>query len=557
MDYSTMPDGDSNVLVQRALAVLAQADVGAIRREDFLGVEHTVIPVIALVEGVHRASNSPSPELALASEFGKHPQSWTGRPVTLDHPERDGSKVSANSPDVLEEDSFGMVFNTTVESSKLKMEAWINPERVMALGGEFQDTVTALEAGEVIEVSTGFFLSLDPSEGRFNGEAFEGIWRDIVPDHLAILPPGKTGACSIADGCGTNRMNSDCGCEGDCALQSRRYEVLDMPVPNTPAPGGPLQPDPEVVVIPDPTHRSMNVEGDERPWFARFAEVYHRFVNLFGSSFTVASLSDNDTRTAIDIALQADGSPGWRDIVAVFADDGEFVYFLSTWEEDGFFRRSFEIAADGTVTLGDDQVQVRPVTEFVPVNTDTRENAMSKKDMVDALIANERTRFTEESRPILEGLDEAALAFLEPMDQVEPEPDPDPDLQLNPDPDSETTAEKLAAASAPPKTADEYIAAAPDGIKGVLTEGLARYNEEHTFFVAGLVACERSQYTKAELEGKDLSELRKMARLAAVPDFRGAAGATSHLALVQGGDSPDSEQPDPPPQAFGPDAVQA
>ena len=94
---------------KRALVVAGIADVAAIREETFQGKDFLVVPVIALVEGVHQASNAPAPELALASEFGKYPQGWDGRPVLLSHPQREGSPVSANSPEVLEDQSFEQI----------------------------------------------------------------------------------------------------------------------------------------------------------------------------------------------------------------------------------------------------------------------------------------------------------------------------------------------------------------------------------------------------------------------------------------------------------------
>ena len=56
-----------------ALYILVEADTDAIRTDTFMDQEHMVVPVIALVEGVVHASNSPVPELALASEFARHP----------------------------------------------------------------------------------------------------------------------------------------------------------------------------------------------------------------------------------------------------------------------------------------------------------------------------------------------------------------------------------------------------------------------------------------------------------------------------------------------------
>ena len=65
---------------------IMRANTEASRRETFNGVEHLVVPLVALVEGVLQSSNAETPELALASEFGKHFKGWNGRPVVVNHP---------------------------------------------------------------------------------------------------------------------------------------------------------------------------------------------------------------------------------------------------------------------------------------------------------------------------------------------------------------------------------------------------------------------------------------------------------------------------------------
>ena len=168
------------------------------RREIYDGKEHLVVPVVMIVEGVLNGALVP------ASEFGKFPNAWNGRPVPVLHPEERGQPISANRPDVIDRNTIGTIFNTTVENGKLKAEAWINTEKARRLG--FGDLLTMLEAGEVVEVSTGYFADDDPRAGEFNGTAYQMIHRNLRPDHLALLP-GEIGACSVADGCGT-RVNS-------------------------------------------------------------------------------------------------------------------------------------------------------------------------------------------------------------------------------------------------------------------------------------------------------------------------------------------------------------
>src|SRR5215475_3950589 len=191
----------------RAMYVTAEIQAAEIRTGSLQGRDQVIVPVVALVEGVLHPSNAEYPELALASEFGHFPDGWNGRPVVLNHPKVDGEPVSANSPRVMNNGVFGQLFNTVLDGTKLKSEMWLDVNRANELGGQEQDAVERLQAGEMMEVSTGLFMDLDATEGTFNGEKFIGIWRNIVPDHLAVLPPGTIGACSVADGCGAPRAN--------------------------------------------------------------------------------------------------------------------------------------------------------------------------------------------------------------------------------------------------------------------------------------------------------------------------------------------------------------
>ncbi len=194
---------------RRYLVVNAKTKSDEARTETFNGREYRVVPVVALVEGVIWPSNAPSAELALASEFGYAVGGWNGRPVVMNHPEdEEGVKISANSPKVLESHQLGYLFNSGMNDKKLTSEIWLDVERCNTLGGAAAEVVTRLDNKETLEVSTGLFMKLEDKKGVFNGSRYNGVWKQIVPDHLAILPKGMTGACSIADGCGAPRVNA-------------------------------------------------------------------------------------------------------------------------------------------------------------------------------------------------------------------------------------------------------------------------------------------------------------------------------------------------------------
>ena len=169
-----------------------ESNAGKMRYDTMNSKKYMVIPVSMIVEGVlNRAFVS-------AAEFT--PEGWNGRPVTVNHPQVDGKDVSANSPKVLEQYAIGQIFNATLEGDKLKAEAWIDIAQAEKMG--HSKLLKELKAAKKIEVSTGYFAKIEASEGEIKGNKYGVAHKDIKPDHLAILP-NDTGACSVADGCGT------------------------------------------------------------------------------------------------------------------------------------------------------------------------------------------------------------------------------------------------------------------------------------------------------------------------------------------------------------------
>lgn len=173
----------------------------SVRREVHEGVEHLVVPAVLIVEGVLNDA------LVLATEFGRHVESWNDRAIPVLHPQDRGEYISAGRPDVVEKNTIGRVYNARVDGPKLKAELWINLEKARRLG--YGQLVDALAAGEIVEISTGYFADDENKSGEHNGIGYNTIHRNIRPDHLALLP-GEIGACSVADGCGT-RVNSQKG----------------------------------------------------------------------------------------------------------------------------------------------------------------------------------------------------------------------------------------------------------------------------------------------------------------------------------------------------------
>lgn len=189
--------------------------------------KYMVVPVVMMVEGVHRGSHGPL--LHTIDELGKFPASWNKIPVVIDHPtDNEGHNISANSPEVLEQSAVGDVFNTHVNGNRLMAEAWIDPDKLKEVS---PNTLEEIKETKIIEVSVGVFVDHEEVEnGDWNGEAYKAIARNHRPDHLALLP-NSTGACSVKDGCGIrtnkkgeNKMDQKTFAE----LQSNGLFALDI-----------------------------------------------------------------------------------------------------------------------------------------------------------------------------------------------------------------------------------------------------------------------------------------------------------------------------------------
>ena len=298
---------------------------GAMRTATFENREYLVVPVVAMVEGVIHAVNSATPELVLAEEFSKVPDGWNGRPVLWDHPSLNGHRVSANEPIVLEKMAFGQVFHTEVSSTKLLMEAWLDLEKAGQLATA-RKVLERLRGGETVEVSVGAFVETEERSGERDGKRYQGVWRNIVPDHLALLPEGTAGACDVGMGCGAPRAASD---------QEDKKMTL--------------------------TERVRKLVAGFKP--------------------SQDGQSDADLRERLSVELYAT-EPGFLGIDAVFPDENLVIYGAAPDGETLLFRRSYSTDDAGVVTLADDKQQVALVRRYEPV---TAAEGLSDNDIREAL----------------------------------------------------------------------------------------------------------------------------------------------------------------------------
>lgn len=293
------------------------------RTEQYLGREHIVVPVVALVEGVVRAMNSQAPELVLAEEFSRSPIGWNGRPVFLNHPLKNGRPVSGNSPEVLAS-KIGTVFNTSVKNSKLMMEAWID---VAAAKRHAPTLLQRVQDGEPIEISVGCFVAMDDKAGEYNGAKYSGAWKDIVPDHLAILEDGVLGACSREMGCGVRAAQEHKSMSEKRTVLNRFMSALGLFRASQPA-------------------SEMSSTDLSRRLYDALKEI-EPTINYVEAFIPV----DAPNRVVYSCAVQSSA-------FGVEAGMG-YQYML--------YERSFSIGDNGSITLNTARVEVEPIVSYEPI----------------------------------------------------------------------------------------------------------------------------------------------------------------------------------------------
>lgn len=439
----------------------------------FRSKTYTIVPVVALVEGVVNGAKSNGPDLITNEQLSKAPKGWNGRPVTIGHPKVKSEYVLANHPKVLEAFQIGMLFNTSVEEGKLLSEAWIDEEMVEAVGGQATEMYEALKAGETIEVSTGFLADEVKKKGKFKGRTYENVLANYVPDHLAFLPLGTVGACSIEDGCGAARVNelqvmeyvtaaAGCGCgstaEGGCkCVDPHVHETADEDE-HEHEPKGVLEALRNVL--------AANAAPDD-------------MISGDVQKLVQQSLSEaNTTREAYVLGVTKD-----KVIYSSYSDSPYYAYYT--------FQRSYSIDSEGKVVLGDDAERVNLLTKIVPVKGDAKTKTMS---------VNEDPDMSDAKKEGAEGS----------STQTDPA----------------TTDTKLATQEQKPvkfSTMEEFYNAVPEEMRESLKQGQRLLAERKSTLIEGLKATNRCAFNEEQLKSFDVGMLENLAQLANVPRYDGIA----------------------------------
>jgi len=407
-------------------------------------------------------NGSEGPLYYPAAELSKTPAVWNTKPVVVYHPEMDGQSISACDPVTIEKYSIGQLFNTKWEDGKLKTECWIDEEEANQVD---ERVLEAVENGSMMEVSTGLFLDNDKIEGEWNGEVFNGTVHNFRPDHLAILPD-LIGACSVKDGAGLLR-----NAQGKSTAEGR----------------------------------------------------------LAGSLYKVFNeMSHNELWRKLNDKVETAAMNSW--VVDVY--DDYFVYEV----KDKMYYQEYEIDDKDEVKLIGIRQEVEKIIQYkttdgnlignVSNHVHNKEIDMNKKEKVDALIANDKSPWTEEDREALMAMDEGKLECIVNGSEEKPEPDPEPKVNKGKGKkrklkkivkDDEDEDEDETPATNKEMTDEEYIANAPKGVQDMYNFAIATLNKQKAELITKITANGRNPYTPEELAVKNVGELENLAILAEVP----------------------------------------
>ena len=485
-----------------------QIKPAAIRTATFENREHLVVPVVALVEGVLHPVNAERPELVLAEEFSHAPQSWNGRPVVGDHPIRNGQRVSANLPDVLEEESFGIIFNARVKNKQLHMDAYLDARRAEQVGKNAMEVIERVRNLETVEISVGAYVASEDTQGEYNGKPYYAIWREIASDHLAMLPKGATGACSVEMGCGAPRAASM------YTLSDSGYNLVDANGCGC-------------------NKETKGMPNDKNAW----QDYKDKLKDLMGraKSFTFRlgqeedDMSDSDVREMLNSSLQA-SEPGFLGVEAVFMNSSppNVVFAADPEGPLQFFRKTFTLSGEEKqISLADEKEEVRHVVRFEPVVAQSittnkqGEEKMdeAKKARIQALIATGKTSFVESDLEYLGTFSDERLAQLEAQAQEPEAPAADPP--------AETPAESQADGDAgdsgdaggdgplpPAKNEAEleaaYLKSAPQSIRDLVARTKSEEAQARTQLTTFLKTAQ-SGFSEQDMQTMTVAQLRKLA----------------------------------------------
>ncbi len=500
-----MPKANANIVTINQAPIQVNQDW---REETFEGRQYLIHPVTMLMEGVHEGNGGPL--LYRANDIEAATQFWNGVPLCLYHPQdKEGNLVSANSPEMLEQFGVGSVYNSYWDNG-LKGEIWTDIEKANKVDPQLVGMIKSPDFE--LQVSTGLYHGTLGEAGTWNDISYNDEAISHIPDHLSLLP-GKEGACSWQDGCGV-RANEN---------------IVEEKVTA------------EIPVKVNVTYNHDEEEGEQfaKDFISNFKQSL--LIKLKNDGIKINEISHGDLngklRTELVRLRKQPNSNTYHYLEETY--DDYFIYEVE--DEKGsrrYYKQKYTVDSEkDEVIFLDDPIEVKKVTEYKPITDNEKEVIMPDKEekkcceeLIDSLVANEKTQFTDEDKVWLADMTQDQLEKLVPVVNEKPEEeetkpeavvDPIVDPTVNQEPDKEP--EKVA-------TLEELLANAAPNLKEGIESAVKAHEEKKAKMIDAIVANKRNAFDKADLEGRHIDEITKLIALAHVePDFSGQAGSTQKV----------------------------
>lgn len=363
-----------------SLLLRVQLDTSiALRSGTYLDDTYLIVPVISQVgDTVVWPANASTPEFIPADVLQLATESRNGHPVVVGHPrDHAGEYISANDPGVLERYAIGHVFNARYSDGRVKAEMWISRTRAESLPdddlrAQALDAFDRISAGEMVEVSEGNYVVIEDEDGTHDGQEYSGRWVLAIPDHLAILPEGTEGACSVANqGCGAPRVN-----QAKANGVGGQGKTVVAPPPATFAQKTPQRPslDSPGTVAPSSTRMLTSSVPQTNPTHTTevspMKSIFSRVLSLFRDG-----MSNNQLRNRLRKALKEVENGEWCHVEDEDLDTGVVVYMTWDWDyNEHVWTRTFTLDTDGFPILNDDKKPAETVTRYEPLPDDSSDN---------------------------------------------------------------------------------------------------------------------------------------------------------------------------------------
>jgi len=566
-------DSLTSHLVQFRCAI--GGDGAKIRSAKYNGTDYVVAPVVIFIaDTVIHPVNAAEPELVTARALRVAPGGWNSRPIIMDHPHNGDDYTSANDPEILEQLQFGTIFHAKYHNNRVIADAYLDPARAKVVGPDAVDVIERLRSGKMVETSgCAYTVARLESGTHSSGKRYGAVWVEITPDHLAMLPRGTEGACSVDMGCGmprAARANNHDQTKGAHTVASTVKANKDK------IKGAVARFTSQVSRLSAAGTDSQGQEDAEKIQYETISKMLDAASASLESARTLAASliamgdgAEEEVEDACLESIRAMCMQATGDLYAVSSacwdalDDnsvgegGEVVPVVIVGDtrynagarHNSTDQKNVQQVHDMSVKLGADCAPAKASSAATAATTTAKpcgckDNAAqptegaitmsnAKSDLIGQLIASKDhpSPFTEDDRKTLEGFSEekltalaatvkASVAAVQVKDKT-----PEPVAVVTP----------AAAASAPttPKTPDEieteFLARAdvPQSVKDAMQERKLAVAAKRAQLVSGILKASSGIYTKERLESKpteDLEELARFAKVAMPKDFSGAGG---------------------------------